>query len=148
WENIATYDGLEALSQTLIEKGDKLESMMADYYLKNLVRDYALAPVFDQTVWREDVIDAVGRWTYTGKGIQELASNYYEVALPAGRYDVGMVNDDGIMELWGMGIRGQEADAIALGRGGTIDTTGYDHYYLMVFNPQYDDPSRGCRYFR
>lgn len=147
WENIAGHDGLDALKQTVEQNGDTLESMLANYNIQNLVRDYALAPVFDETVWREDSIDALGRWTYTGKGIQELATNYFEVTLPAGRYYAGMVNDNGIMDLWGIGVRDQEADAFDLTRGGTIDTTGYDHYYLMVFNPQYDDPSRGCRYF-
>lgn len=147
WRNIATYDGLDALTQTLAAHGETLEGMLANYHIQNLVRQYDLAPVFDQTVWREDTIDAVGRWSYTGRGVQELASNYFEVTAPAGRYYAGLTNDNGLLNLWAIGIRGHEADAIPLDRGGTIDTTGYDHYYLMVFNPLHDDPSRGCRYY-
>ena len=147
WQNIAAYDGLDALSQTVAAHGETLESMLASYHIQNLVREYDLAPIFDETVWREDTIDAAGRWTYTGRGVQELAANYFEVMLPAGSYYTGLVNDDGLLDLWAVGVRGQEADAIPLARGGVIDTTGYDHYYLMVFNPEHDDPSQSCRYY-
>lgn len=147
WKNIAREpDGLDALEQTLLDQGATLEASLASYHVRNLVRDYALATLFDDTVWREQTINGVGRWKYTGRGIQELAANYFEVTLPAGRYYTGLVNDGGLLDLWAVGVRGAEADVIPLARGGTIDTTGYDHYYLMVFNPQYDDPA-DCRYF-
>lgn len=145
WENIATYDGLEALSQTLAEQGSTLEETMASYYVQNLVRDYELAPVFSETVWREDRIDAVGRWSFTGKGVQELAANYFELSVPAGRYYTGLVNDGGLLELYGVGLRDNEADMIPLSRGGTVDTSAYDYFYLMVFNPLAADPS-SCVY--
>ena len=147
WQNIAGYDGLDALAQTLAAHGETVEGMLASYHIQNLVRQYDLALVFDETVWREDTIDAVGRWTYSGRGVQELAANYFEVTLPPGRYYSGLTNDDGVLSLWAVGVRDQEADAIPLERGGVIDTTGYDHYYLMVFNPDYDDPEQGCRYY-
>jgi hypothetical protein len=147
WKNIARHpDGLDALEQTLVDEGSTLEASMASYHIRNLVRDYGLATLFDDTVWREQTINGAGRWKYTGRGIQELAANYFEVTLPAGRYYTGLVNDGGLLDLWAVGVRGSEADVIPLARGGTIDTAGYDHYYLMVFNPQHDDPS-DCRYY-
>ena len=33
-----------------------------------------------------------------------------------------------------------------LGRGGGIDTTGYERMYLMVFNPLYDNDVDSCSY--
>lgn len=146
WENLATYNGFDALERTLAKYGDTIDNMMANYHVQNLVRRYDLAPVFGETVWRENTIDAVGRWTYTGRGIQELGANYYEVALAPGRYYAGLTNDNGMLDLWAVGVRGTEADAIHLVRGGTVDTSAYDHIYLMVFNPRYNDPSRGCKY--
>ncbi|MFO7323747.1 MAG: DVUA0089 family protein [Chloroflexota bacterium] len=147
WENIAAYDGFDALEQTLAKYGDTIENIMASYHIQNLVRRYDLAPLFGETVWRENTIDDVGRWTYTGRGVQELAANYYDVSLAPGRYYAGLTNDNGLLDLWAVGVRGTEADAFQLGRGGTIDTSGYDHFYLVVFNPHYDDPSRGCKYY-
>lgn len=147
WENIASYQGFEALEHTLEFYGDNLESMVAQYHVQNLIREYDLAPNFYATVWLEESIDDVGRWTFRGEGIQELAANYFQLDLTPGVYYAGLTNDDGLLDLWAVGVRGVEADAIPLGRGGTIDTSDYDYYYLMVFNPVYDDNVNRCEYY-
>jgi hypothetical protein len=146
WENIATYDGFEALERTLENYEITLPEMVAKYHVQNLARQYKLAPAFNTTVWLESGIEGIGRWRYTGNGIQELAANYFEMQLPVGMYYAGLVNDGGKMELWGIGIQGDKADAVWLGHGGTINTVDYDHYYLMVFNPVYDDNVDDCTY--
>ncbi|MFN8372929.1 MAG: MXAN_6640 family putative metalloprotease [Anaerolineae bacterium] len=61
WQNIAEYDGFEALEQTLSRYGDDVPTALARYRVKNLLRDYSLARQFDATVWLEDVIDDTGR---------------------------------------------------------------------------------------
>jgi hypothetical protein len=147
WENIANYDGFEALEQTLSYYGEDIAVILPAYHVQNLVRKYALASSFFVTVWLENTIDNVGRWTYTGEGIQELAANYFELRPVPGIYYVGLTNDDGLLNLWGIGVRGQEADVIPLGRGGTVDTVGYDYFYLMVYNPIYDDTVGNCTYY-
>lgn len=147
WENIATYEGFEALERTLVAYNDTMLSALADYHVQNLVRNYSLAPIFDRTVWLENTIDGMGRWTYTGEGIQELGANYFALNIPPGVYYAGITNDSGRMKLVAVGVRGTEADEILLERGGTIDTTGYDHVYLMVFNPIYDESIARCDYY-
>jgi hypothetical protein len=152
WRNIAFQDGFAALGEMLSAGGDNVPSAVARYRLKNLARDYELAPLFNATVWRENVISDLGRWTYTGRGIQELGANYFELALPAGSYYIGMINDGGALEVWAIGVTREgdsdiKLEAIPLGRGGTFDTTGYDHTYLMVFNPVYDEDVSVCRYY-
>jgi hypothetical protein len=146
WRNIALLDGFEALEATLAAHGATIPGTVARYRLKNLAREYRLAPLFNATVWRENVITGIGRWTYTGRGIQKLGANYYEVRLDEGAYYAGVVNDGGRMELWVAGIRDGKLDAMPLGRGGFFDNTGYDHVYLMVFDPTYTEDVSNCVY--
>jgi hypothetical protein len=147
WENVANYHGFNALEQMLEKYDDNIPSMLARYHAQNLVRDYTLAPAFHATVWLENTINDVGRWKYTGQGVQELGANYFALDLPAGEYYAGLTNDDGALKLWAVGVRGQEADAFDLQRGGNITTQNYDHVYLMVFNPEYDDSVGNCDYY-
>jgi hypothetical protein len=51
------------------------------------------------------------------------------------------------MQLWGIGIRGNEAESVALGQSGTFSNEGYDYYYLMVFNPAYDEDVDECLFY-
>lgn len=148
WENIALMDGWEPLEVLLADNGETLPGALASYHVKNLVRDYAFAPQFeDYTVWLENTIDAEGTWTFTGSGIQELAANYYEVALEPGLYAAELSGDaDDSLMLYAVGISGTKAEVIALDRGASFDTTGYELTYLMVFNPNYDEDVAECDY--
>lgn len=145
WENIARYDGFAALENTLSAYGDSLTDAVSRYYLQNLVRDYDLAPQFSSTVWHEARIDGLGRWTFSGEGIQELGANYYDFAMPPGRYSIDVAGN-GALRLWVVGIKGDNALIAALNKGGTVDTTGYENVMLMVFNPTYDDDPFECTY--
>lgn len=147
WENIAKYEGFEALEVTLHDFNAELTYTVATYRLKNLAREYALAPEFNATVWLENTITGIGRWSYTGRGIQELGANYFAIDLPAGTYYAGLVNDGGVLDLWAIGVTDNKLEIFPLGRGGNFDTTSYRYVYLMVFNPVYDEDVEDCRYY-
>lgn len=146
WANIGEYEGFEALEKTLERYGDDIPTALARYRVQNLVRDYQLAPDFHATVWLENTIDAPGRWTYTGEGIQELGANYFAFSMPSGTYQVSLSGDNGELQLWTVGIRGDEATEFSLGRGAVLSNEGFDHMYLMVFNPVYDESVNDCVY--
>jgi hypothetical protein len=148
WTNLAKYEGFEALEQMLAAHNMDVATTLAGYRLKNLARDYALAPQFDATVWLENVITDTGRWTYTGEGVQELGANYFSVELAPGTYYAGLVNDGGRLNLWAVGVTGEKVEAIPLGRGGNFDTAAYEHVHLMVFNPSYSEDVNDCTYAR
>jgi hypothetical protein len=148
WENVALYDGWESLEQTLAPDQIAVPDFVARYRLKNLARDYGLAPLFGATVWLENTVDDVGRWTFTGEGIQELGANYFRLTLPAGNYYAGLVNDGGALQLYAAGVLDGRVDIFSLGRGGEFDRALYDDAYLMVFNPAYDDDMNDCVYLR
>jgi hypothetical protein len=131
WSNIGKYEGFEALEQTLAPFSVDITYTVASYRLKNLARDYALTPEFGATVWLENTITDVGRWTFTGEGIQELGANYFRVAIAPGVYYAGLVNDGGALELWAIGVTTEKLEAMPLGRGGNFDVTQYDDVYLM-----------------
>ncbi|MFQ3566716.1 MAG: MXAN_6640 family putative metalloprotease [Aggregatilineales bacterium] len=146
WRNIALYDGFEALERTLAAHNATIPQIIAEYRVKNLARDYVLAPRFNATVWLENTINGPGRWSYSGRGIQELGANYFRLNAPPGVYYAGLVNDGGMLELYAVGVVDGLVEATALGRGGAIDTTRYSTTYLMVFDPTYSEDVSNCVY--
>ncbi|GAB4334435.1 MAG: hypothetical protein Kow00117_17970 [Phototrophicales bacterium] len=146
WANIAQLEGWAALEATLAAYDDTIEQAVTRYHLQNLMRDYDLAPAFDgATVWLENTINAPGNWSYTGRGIQELAANYFKLVLPAGLYTVTL-NGAPTLHVWAVGIQGESADAFSLGQQGSVDTTPYNEMYLVVINHAYDDDVNACEY--
>lgn len=148
WRDLAEYEGFDALDHLLAGYGTTIAHEAARYRIKNLARDYKLAPLFDATVWLENSITAPGVWTYgeNGSGVQELGANYFEFRPPRGIYDVELRSRNRRLELWAIGLQKSGLDAIALGRGGGITNTSYERMYLMVFNPVYDNDVEDCSY--
>jgi hypothetical protein len=147
WTQIAQYDGWESLEQLLSDVGTMtIPDVVAAYRMKNLARDYALAPLFNATVWLENTIDDSGSWSPTGSGIQELGANYFRVTAPKGVYHFALDDADIGLELWGIGLLGEKMEAYALGSGADVDTSAYDDFYVMVFNTNYDDDMDDCVY--
>jgi len=148
WRNSINLDGFAGLEATVGSHGDSIQTAMSRFYVQNLVRDYELADSFGATEWRENLINATGDWEFTGNGIQELAANYFEVQLAPGTYTASLTGNDGVnMTLWGVGIRGAEADSFDLGNKGNFSTAGFDHFYLVLFNPTYDDDLDECHFY-
>lgn len=150
WENIASGEEWEPLEATLAAYDETLLEFVPRYHVNNLVRDYLFVDSFDDlTVWVEDRIDEMGEWEPQGEGIQELAANFYEFDLSdfeEGRYEF-IVDDLGTdIEVYFIGITDDEGEVFALGESGTVDITGYDDAYVMLFSPDYDDDMNACRY--
>ncbi|MEO8612775.1 MAG: MXAN_6640 family putative metalloprotease [Chloroflexota bacterium] len=144
WNDIAQYDGFDALDHTLAFFDDSIPNALARYRIQNIVRDYKFAPEFGGAVlWMSNNIGGTGR--IDGYGVQELGANYIGFNPPKGTYRVNLVDNDSL-ELWAVGIKGDTASAIPLGHGGTISNQGYDHEYLMVFNPATPSDIDNCTY--
>ena len=146
WRKIADYEGFDAVEQFLEANGTDIPHEFARYHIKNLARDYKLAPVFPSTVWLEDTITGTGGWTHdkNDDGVQELGASYFDFNPTPGVYDVELRNDDHKLNLWAIGVTPTELQAIDLGRGGGVDTRDYQKTYLMVFNPTYDNDVSEC----
>lgn len=147
WKNIAFYEGLEPLAQTLSNHGETIPQALARYRAQNLARDYTLAPQFDSTVWMEAIIRSAGEWSPVGEGVQELGANYYYLKQKPGVYRVSLDDDSGLLEVWAVGIRDGQVEAFLLGSDGAVSTEGYSYVYLMVFNPVYDDDVSDCAFY-
>lgn len=146
WNNIAVEDGWDSLEITLEDYDETIPSFVAQYHINNLVRDYIFVDSFDgETVWLENTIDDVGDWSYTGEGVQELGVNYYVFDLDEGLYELQLDGDDDL-ELYVIGIDGDDGDVFALGSGGTVDTDSYDTVHVMVFNTDFDGDVLECDY--
>jgi hypothetical protein len=147
WVNIARLNGFAALQQTLVAHDDDLVNALVRYRLRNIVRDYKQASLFENaTVWLEDSIHQTGDQITSGKGVQPLGANYIQVSPELGTFRVELADDGGVLQLWAMGIRGRQAESFALGRGAVLDSSAYDNLYLMVMNPLYENGVDDCQY--
>ncbi len=142
WEISADYEGFEVLERALAEQNAHFADTFADFHLRNIARDYELGDLFDSTVWLEDVVNSNG-WFYEGAGIEELSANYFLIELK-GTYTVELTDDDGDLQLYSIGIDGDQVDTFFLERAGTINPGKYDEFYVMVFNPNYDEDLEEC----
>jgi hypothetical protein len=147
WKNIALYEEFEPLERLLAEQGETLQQALARYRVQNLARDYQLAPLFEATVWVEEIIRSDGEWTHSGDGVQELGANYFYLKQRPGSYQITLNDEAGVLEVWAIGVGDGAVEAIFLGSGGTLDITDYDYAYLMVFNPVYDNDVSDCTYY-
>lgn len=146
WENTVEEDGFDALETTLEEYDETIPSFVAQYHINNLLRDYALADEFDDvSLWLENVIDGEGDWEVTGEGIQELGANYFELDADEDTYALSLDTDADLI-MYAIGIDGDDADIFFLGDEGVVDNDGYDHFYIMVFNTDFDDRLSDCDY--
>ncbi len=144
WDQLVVDDGFDGLTHFLAQHDTDVAHEVARYRVKNLARDYQLAPKFDATVWLEGTINRVGGWTPPDSGVQELGANYVEFTAPPGVYDIALSGDGKRLELWAVGLTDTDLEAISLGRGGLVDTSRYQRLYLMVFNPEIATDLNNC----
>jgi len=144
WSTAIDYDDLEILEQALAAADDSFENAVARWRVQTFARDYDLAPLFNATVWLENIIDAPGTWTFTGSGIQEMGANYFEVDLD-GSYSFQLDGEDSL-ELWVLGVADGQVDAYRLGQGGAFNTSNYDYVALMVFARTAPADTSACTY--
>jgi hypothetical protein len=145
WDNIARYDGFNALEHTMEDYDDTLPAAVARYWLQNLVRAYPSGEHLFTTVRLEDTIDDVGAWSDIEFGIQELGADFLRLDLAQAEYSAQLNGSDGeAFELFAIGIRGDQAEAFRLENGDSFSTSGYSEFYLMIFNPNYDEDISAC----
>lgn len=144
WDNIVAGESWEALEMTLAAYDENIPSYLAQYHVNNLVRDYIFVDGFEETtVWLEDTIDDLGDWSNDQDGVQELGANYFAFDMDEGVYEFELDGDNDL-ELYLVGIDGDEGFVYQLGDGASVDTDGYDDVYLIVFNGDYDDDILEC----
>ncbi len=145
WENVIDLNGFAALEATLSAYDSSITDEVSFYRLRNLARDYDLAPLFGATVWLEDTITGTG-FVYDGLGVEGLGANYFaftpQSIFTAEVTPVGA----GDLEVWAVGIINDKIEAFWLGAGGAFDSRGYDDFYLMVINVDYDEDVSNCAY--
>ncbi|MEE2526777.1 DVUA0089 family protein [Hyphobacterium sp. HN65] len=131
WENAVELDGFETVSAALAEDGATIPEVIERWRAQNFARDYDLAPLFRTTVALRDTLAETGDWASKG-GLEQLGANYFNFDLD-GTYTVTL-NSPGQIEMFALGVGNGEVQVIPLGQSGTVDTTGFDHVGLMVFN--------------
>ena len=141
WENSVTLDGFETLGEALAGVGTTIPDAIQRWRAQNYARAYDLAPHFPIAVRRQHTLARAGRWTLKG-GLEQLGANYIALEL-AGRHHIAL-SGDANLELIALGQRNGEIEVIPLGRGGVVDTTGFESTALMVFNRAMPDAPGVC----
>ncbi len=131
WENSVAYDGFETMEQTLAGVGTTIPDALQRWRVQNFARDYDLAPHFARAVRLSGTISRNGSWSSRGR-VEQLGAHYMALRVRGPR--TYTLRGDASLELIGLGRRNGEIEAVALGRGGVFDTSGYDYAALMVFN--------------
>lgn len=145
WESVAQVEGFEVWEDLLATRDTDMDILFAGYHLRNLARDYALGDLFRSSVRLTDTITKPNTWSYEANGVQELGVNYLALDVEPGVYSVAVEKDSGRdLTLWALGVKGTAVETFSLEREALIDTSSYDDFYLMVFNPEYDDDLEEC----
>ncbi len=131
WENTVDMDGFETMAVSLESRGTTLPDAVLRWRAQNFARDYELAPLFDATVAVTHTMNEPGRYSAKG-GLEETGANYILLDM-SGQYQVSLDGADGLEAIL-LGQAGDEVQVIPLGTSGAIDTTGFEHAALMVFN--------------
>ncbi|WP_339745139.1 DVUA0089 family protein [uncultured Maricaulis sp.] len=131
WENSVTMDGFETLEHALNDVGSTIPDAIERWRVQNYARAYDLAPLFPIAVHTQHSFTQPGRWMLKG-GLEQLGANYITVDM-AGRYNIAL-GGDANLDVTALGQRNGQIEVIPLGRGGVVDTTGFESTALMVFN--------------
>jgi len=141
WENSVELDGFETLQAALDDHRTSIPDVIQRWRAQNYARAYDLAPLFPIAVHRQHTLSREGRWTLKG-GLEQLGANYIDFELD-GRYEIGL-SGDANLEVLALGQRNGEIEVIRLGRGGVVDTAGFESTALMVFNRAMPDAPGVC----
>lgn len=141
WENTITHDGMDTMAFSLGEVGDTIPAALQRWRIQNFARAYDRASVFRSAVAQGGSIKREGAYT-AGRSVEQLGAAYLQIrARGAQSYTV---DSDAGLELVGLGFRDGQVEVIPLGRGGVMDSTGYEYAALMVFNPAVPDTPGDC----
>lgn len=143
WENLADDDGLVAVEKTLAPFDISMADSFARWRAQNYARAYPFSLSFASVVPSEAVIDSAGDWLPTRGGIQELGANYFALDLDAPYHF--RIDGARSLELYGLGVNGEEVDVVPLGRAGTFDPGRYLFSALMVFDSAAPQAPGDCR---
>ncbi len=143
WQLIADYEGLESFYRLLDELNTTPQQVMTTFAIRNLLLDYALADRFEARVRLEASIDGLGRVTPRQDGVQQLGVDYLRVAAP-GLYTFSIDRPNLSLIVVGVDQAAGLAYSYHLGGGGTVDTTPFDHAYVLVFNTEAHHDSDTC----
>lgn len=144
WEYMAANEGLEGFYRALDELGTTPQEVTLRMAVRNLLQDYTLGEYFEDTVRVEATINGTGLISPRRNGVQQLSVDYVRIR-EQGLYQLELLDGESL-ELYVVGIDGDTATLYDLGTSGSVDTTGYDYAYAIVFNPAQHSTTDVCAY--
>lgn len=143
WRYRADYEGTETFFLGMEALGMAPEDAVLRMGVRNLLHDYERHALFPSYVDVEAVVTGAGRYAPRRDGVQPFGMDYVHIAAP----DVYTFETaDADMFLFGVGIRGNDADSFFIGQSGVVDTRPYDHFYVIVLNKARFEDHTTCEF--
>lgn len=143
WEKRAEYEGMESFYKGLEAIGTNAATVIQRMAIRNLLRDYELAPFFPAQVFIEGIIEGPTDLRPRRNGVQELGVDYVYIATP-GFYDFEINQPRLNLVVVGIDRATQQAQVFELGRAGSVDTSSFSDAYVLILNPQQHNSPYFC----
>ncbi|MGB1287554.1 MAG: DUF6055 domain-containing protein [Aggregatilineales bacterium] len=152
WESMAMDEGLPGFYRSVEALGTTMEETMMAMATRNLLHNYDDVVASRLTgrdprnlVRVESNVNGTGEIVPRRNGIQELGMDYVRIASKQ-VYEFSL--DDPEMTMRFIGVRADGlADIVELDRGGTVDTTIYNHAYIIILNTRRHIEPSDCIFY-
>lgn len=146
WEGLVNRDGLAGFYESLDKLGTSPQLVIERMAVRNLLRDYALAEMFSQSINIEAYVNGIGMVSPRETGVQELAVDYVQVqALDSYRLRLD-ANAALTMRVVAIDMTTKTARLHHLGQVGAVDLTPYTHAFILILNARAHDDPENCTY--
>jgi hypothetical protein len=143
WDLISVHEGMENFYVLAEDLGTTPQRIMQRFAIRNLLRDYAMAGNFTSRVRVEALVDGIGQITPRQSGVQQLGVDYILITQP-GVYQLEITQPNLTMTAVGVRTKTGEAHIYDLGKRGTLDTTQFQHTYIILLNVDTHADSDSC----
>jgi hypothetical protein len=140
WQYARLADGYDAIDKALSLHDTTFEQLIQDYNIALLLRDFALELDYP-TIRLEAVLDHEQTFT-PDDGVWQMGADFIEIDMDG----IIKVSLRGLEQATAVGLQGLKADIFPLvDKTVTLDTTAYQHVYLIVYNLKRAEDPLACR---
>jgi hypothetical protein len=143
WEQSRQLDGFDAIDAALEPYGSSLQIESRDFAVASLLRAYKEGATYPTIVLEGSVEQ--GAFT-PQSGVQSLGADTIQL-LGSGVVTVDLSDNDAVMFMRAVGIRGDQADVIDASNGTlVIDLSAYQATYIIIHNDTRTNREDNCVY--
>jgi len=145
WEGAALTEDLGGFRNTLRRMRTRAEEVLTRSAIRSLLWDFEQASFFRDRLRIEANLNGIGTVTPRTNGVQELGFDTVYITTP-GVYELTSSHDNIDLIVVGVDQFADTATVFELEQNGTVDTTPYQHAYILVINTDYHNTIEDCNW--